>query len=243
MEKSKDIRHHHKKIVAYLSQISTASSMIKSLKDPSSQKYQEKWRYFFEVYHEAIVHYILRVSNWPRAREYQAQDVASLVYEKGLRWSFHRINEGVRFRHVLMQLVKHAIAEYNNALKNQKIHEIAYNPEILEAKPSATDVVPDRLLKKDLLEIIADKNLNSYDELERFVLETIRSTGKIPTIQQLADQWQISLEAAKKRRQRSKERWLKMWEQYLESMKMSITELTYGDASAVDKEFDSLKKV
>lgn len=210
--------------------------MLIALQDPNRDLYQEKWREFFSRYHKAIVNYVLRKANWPPQYEYQAEDIASLVYEKGFRYSFANIPQGVRFRHVLMQLVKQCLSDYSLALKRQAVYCRLENLEV----ECEEDSLPERLLRQDIIIEISKRELERYEEFPRYVLQTIQDQGKLPSSADLANKLGIGYDAAQKKKQRNKEKWLKLWKEYREGVSRRISEIAYGD-SAISREQQTLK--
>lgn len=230
----------HKKAMNYLWMISTDHQMLQSLQNPNAQDYQEKWSLFYKKYHSAIITYIMRLTKWPQHMEYQAQDIASLLYERGLRWSFHNIREGIRFRQVLMTLAKQSLFEYNGCLQSKQ--QFTFIQELENQPDPCNEDLPSYLLKKDILFAITEVAINSYQGKEKFVIQTICNTGKLPTIATVMEEWNLSYEAAKKRKQRENEGWTKLWREFKQKLYDATTELAY-DEIGVKIEQESLKNV
>ncbi|WP_372370708.1 hypothetical protein [Candidatus Uabimicrobium sp. HlEnr_7] len=206
-----------------ISHLSTHSNCVKWLNDPSHDNYQECWQLFYNRYHEAILHYILRKAKWSLNQINEAEDIASKVYEKGFRWSFHNA-KGVRFRILLKSLVRDVFRDYwrQKQLPVVELHSdlVSYNETV------SCD------LSWDILQQTISLSLEKYPLKQRNVLRWIWENGKWPLAIELADIIQVKsvgIDMRKAAAQQWKKRNRYIWEEFQKCICMQIEKLAYGE--------------
>ena len=200
-----------------IADLSTNLDEIKWLGQPQHENYQQCWQKFHERYHDAIIKYIMRVSGWSQQDKNKAEEVLSLVYEKGFRWTFRR-DRSVKFRIVLQRLVKDSVSEYFR--KQNNLAKLPYDIAMQE--------YPDHLhnFSLDILETIINKILSTYLPRESIVIEYIWEHHKWPNSQELAALLQCNNDTARKWKQRHRDCWKKFQQQVVKE----IENLVWGES-------------
>ncbi|WP_372367727.1 hypothetical protein [Candidatus Uabimicrobium sp. HlEnr_7] len=212
-----------------ISELSTHSNCVKWLDKPEHEKYQECWKLFYERYHQAIVLYILSKASWSYDKIHQAEDIASRVYEKGFRWSFHR-KEGVRFRILIKSLVRDVLRDYwrKKKIPMQAIEEdFAY-----ECDTSFEN------LSWSILEETIHISINKYPEKKRRLLLFIWKNSRWPNSLELAELLQVKSKTSdlkKAAAQQWKKRNRYLWEEFQKNICRQIEKLAYGKQSVEEE--------
>ena len=199
-----------------IADLSTNLDEIKWLGHPQHKNYQQSWQKFHERYHDAIMKYIMRVSGWTQQDKHKAEEVLSLVYEKGFRWTFRR-DRSVKFRIVLQRLVKDSVSEY---FRRQ-------NKFIALADDVAIEGTPDHLhdFSLDVLETIINKILSTYSPRESIAIKYIWEYRKWPESQELAALFQCNNDTARKWKQRH----FNCWKKFQQQVVKEIENLVWGE--------------
>ena len=207
-----------------LQNISTHSEYVKWLGMPEHEQYQICWHRFYERYHNAIINHILRKANWSRDAIMEAEEVASMVYEKGFRWSFKK-KQGVRFRVVLQRLVIDALSEYFHKHSKNATQTLCVEPAV--AQSDCTDT-----LSIDILRTLIDDVLVNYNERRAKVLRAIWENGGWPKPLELASILGIENDDVEKRKNAAKQ-WRKrnklLWSDFQEKLSHELQLLALGD--------------
>ncbi|BBM87234.1 sigma-70 family RNA polymerase sigma factor [Candidatus Uabimicrobium amorphum] len=208
-----------------LKYVSTHSEYVKWLGAPDHEQYQECWRKFYHRYHTPIINYILKKAGWRKDHIYKAEEIASVVYEKGFRWSFKK-QDGVSFRAILKRLVKDALSDY---MKKQKDVPLC---EHLSEDPKASQDSDWDSLSFEILQTISLRVLEGYKGRQRDVVKWIWEHGKWPKPGELAailsinsDHEENNKNAAKQWRKRNKN----LWQDFQEKLKHQICQLAMGE--------------
>lgn len=213
-----------------LEHLSTHSQEIKWLGTPEHEQYQESWKHFYERYHTAIVNYILKRAGWKRDRMTDAEEIASVVYEKGFRWSFKK-EKTVRFRVMLKRLVKDALSEY---IRKQKTTTALPTTEI----PTTHDITDS--LSLEILEIAAKTVLKKYQGRQLQVLEWVWANGDWPSTEDIITICNIDSGDLEKSKQAARQ-WHKrnkgIWQDFQKRLRNEIAELAIGNDTQQEIEY------
>ena len=196
--------------------ITTQSKFVRDLGNPEASQYQECWVEFDKIYHNPIIDRIMKKAHWRKGEEYKAEDILQLVYMKGFRWNFKRVEKG-KFRASIERMINDVLRDYFREA-GQKNHPIFFNDYDPEDKRKRTPECE----RQEVVDI-AMNLLGNYKEPERSVLNRIwKNEGKWPRSRELASIMgnNKSEENARQWKHRNKE----LWKNFLAKLKKALGE-------------------
>ncbi|WP_372369817.1 hypothetical protein [Candidatus Uabimicrobium sp. HlEnr_7] len=207
-----------------LDSLSTHSQEIKWLGMPEHEKYQDQWKNFYDRYHTPIINYILKKANWTVNRTADAETIASVVYEKGFRWSFKK-QRSIRFRFILKRLVKDALSDY---MRKQK--SVASFVDLYEGCAVTEDTTD--TLSVEILQVASKRIIETYKGRQQDILLWVWDNGRWPKAEEMVDIFAICGKDAEKNKQAARQ-WHKrnrgLWQDFQDKLRHEISKLAIGN--------------
>lgn len=221
-----------------LENLSTHSQEIKWLGKPEHENYQQCWTNFYQRYHTPILNYILKKANWRQDRIVDAEEIASLVYEKGFRWNFKK-ETSIRFRVLLKRLVKDVFSDYMRKNSKSKVVYCEKYHEVAVHSSMADD------LSIEILQLAAERTLHKYQGRHRAILDWVWSNSRWPKAEEMIVIFEITGADMQKNKQAVRQ-WHKrnrgLWDDFQNRLRHELSALAIGEETQAEVEhFENLE--